>query len=135
MSKYAACMARDHGENGFVWEPTIERRSTTRGDGLGADLDIWDKLLECVPGVGVAHAYGVAEDAFFERYPTEASLLQDRYGHRWREGKKSAHQYSMSSFLPARLSELADETFLVKRFGPAEGPWAYSAQISHWTRG
>ncbi len=133
--KYAVCMARDHGDDGFVWEPTPERRSTSRGDGLGADLDIWDKLLGCVPADGMPHSYGDVEDEFLEKYPREAGLLQERYGHRWREGKRSTSSFSMSVYLAARLSELADEKLLAKTFGPAEGPWSYNGVISHWARG
>lgn len=132
---FAVCAARDHGEDGYVWEPTPPRGATTRGDGLGADLEIWDKLLECVPSDGIPHAYGDVEDAFFKRYPADASLLQERYGHRWRDGKKSVNSFSMSVYLAARLSELAGEKLLVKTFGPAEGPWAYNGIISYWARG
>jgi hypothetical protein len=74
------------------------------------------------------------EDRLFESYPTEAGVLQERYGHRWREGKRSVNEFSMSAYLAARLSELADEKLLIKTFGPAEGPWAYNGIISHWQR-
>ena len=80
------------------------------------------------------HSYGAVEDRFFERYPADAAALQERYGHRWREGKKSANQFSMSSYLAARLSELANEQLLVKTFGRAEGEWSYNSVISHWAR-
>jgi len=125
---------REHGHDGFVWEPTRMKKSRNRGDGLGAELDIWDKLLECIPADGVAHSYG-DEERFFERYPAEASLLQERYGHRWREGKKSVNQFSMSAFLAGRLSELSDEGAVAKTWAPAERPWAYDGVISHWARG
>ena len=125
---------REHGPNGYVWEPVPEKPARLRGDGLGADLDIWDKLLECVPPDGIAHSYGDIEDIFFERYPDDAGVLQDRYGHAWREGKRSG-QYSMSSYLSGRLGELAKEGSLEVAWGPAEGPWAYNGRISHWTRG
>jgi hypothetical protein len=74
------------------------------------------------------------EDLFFDRYPDEAALLQDRYGHTWREGKKSG-QYSMSSYLSGRLGDLAKEGLLEPTWGPAEGPWSYNGVISHWARG
>jgi len=81
------------------------------------------------------HAFiRVVEDRLFELYPLEVALLQDRYGHRWRDGRKSENQFSMSVYLGARLSELADEKLLVKTFGSAEGPWAYDGIISHWER-
>jgi hypothetical protein len=131
--EFAVCMANVHGEDGYVWEPTPSRALSTRGDGLGFELDIWDKLLECVPAEGT-HSYGAAEDRFFERYPTDAAALQERYGHRWREGKKPVNQFSMSSYLAARLTELANEKLLVKTFGPAEGEWSYNGVISHWAR-
>ena len=131
--EFAVCMAKAHGENGWVWEATPRRTHSRRGDGLGLQLDIWDKLLECVPAEGT-HSYGVVEDMFFERYPGDAVTLQERYGLRWRDGNKPANQFSMSSYLAARLSELADEQILVKTFGPAEGEWSYNGAISHWAR-
>lgn len=131
--EFAVCIARDHGDGGYVWEPSPSHRGSRRGDGLGIELAIWDKLIECVPAKGT-HPYGVVEDLFFERYPADAAALQERYGHRWREGTKPGNQFSMSSYLAARLSELADEQQLVKTFGPAEGPWSYNGVISHWAR-
>jgi hypothetical protein len=132
---FAVCSdASEHGVDGFVWEPTPTKLSNTRGDGLGNELEIWDKLLECVPVDGSSHPYGDVEGRLFERYPGEARVLQERYGHRWREGKKSVNQFSMSVYLAARLSELADEKLLIKTYGPAEGPWSYNGIISHWER-
>ena len=125
---------REHGRDGYVWEPELEKSVSMRGDGLAADLDIWDKLLECVPADGIAHSYGDIENIFFDRFPSDAVFLQDRYGHAWREGKRSG-QYSMSSYLSGRLGELAKEGSLDVTWGPAEGPWAYNVRISHWTRG
>lgn len=78
--------------------------------------------------------YGVVEDGVFELYPREAGILQERYGHRWRDGRKSVNQFSMSVYLATRLSELADEKLLIKTFGPAEGPWSYNGIISYWER-
>ena len=112
---------------------TSARRGKTRGDGLGNELEIWDKLLDCVPS-GDAHSYGVVEDQLFDRYPAEAAAVQERYGRRWREGKKSENQFSMSAYLAARLSELAEEKLLFKTFGAAEGPWSYNGIISYWER-
>ena len=66
------------------------------------ELGVWDKLLECVQSDGSGHSYGEVEDRFFELYPLEASALQERYGHRWRDGKKSVNQFSMSVYLAAR---------------------------------
>jgi len=132
--RFAVCAHPDHGAEGFVWDPFIEARNSSRGDGLGAELDIWDKLLECVPADGETHPYGAVEDRLIERYPAESAVVQERYGHRWRDGKKSVNQFSMSAYLAARLSELADEGVLVKTFGPATGPWAYNSVISYWKR-
>lgn len=135
--RFVVCLnTREHGDAGYVWEPTAEKpASRSRGDGLGAELDIWDKLLECVPADGVAHSYGEVEDVFFDKYPAEAALLQEKWGHRWREGRRSESPFSMSVYLSGRLSELAAEDALVKSWGPAEGQWAYNGIISHWTRG
>ena len=134
--QFAVCTsAREHGSDGFVWEPTPRRKSRARGDGLGAELEIWDKLLECIPADGAAHSYGEVEDRFFERYPADSSLLQERYGHRWRDGKRSANQFSMSAYLAARLRDLVKEEAVDLTWGPAEGPWSYNGIISYWTRG
>ena len=132
--RFAVCEASYHGTEPYVWETTPPERSRIRGDGLGTDLGVWDKLLECVPADGAIHSYGDVEDLLFARYSAEAAVLQDRYGHRWRDGKKSENQFSMSVYLAARLSELADEKLLIKTFGPADGPWAYNGIISHWER-
>jgi hypothetical protein len=52
---YAVCTGPGHAES-WVFEPTDTRLARTRGDGLGAELGIWDKLLECVP-LGAAVPY------------------------------------------------------------------------------
>lgn len=131
---FAVCEAKYHGTEPFVWEPTQQQRSRTRGDGLGNELDIWEKLLECVPADGSVHAYGDVEDRLFANYPADAAALQNRYGHRWRDGNKSTNQFSMSVYLAARLSELADEKLLIKTYAPAAGPWSYNGIISQWER-
>jgi hypothetical protein len=134
--RFVVCAnSREHGPDGFVWEPYEPKKTNARGDGLGAELEIWDKLLECVPTDGIAHPYGEVEDLFIERYPSDAVLLQDRYGHRWREGKKTINQYSMSVYLAARLRDLAREGSVDLSWGPAEGPWSYNGIISYWARG
>jgi hypothetical protein len=134
--RYVVCAnTREHGADGYVWEPTVEKPGRTRGDGLGAELDIWDKLLECVTADGVAHAYGEVEDIFFERYPDDAGFLQERYGHRWRGGKRTETQFSMSAYLSGRLRDLNREGALELSWGPAEGPWSYNGIISYWARG
>lgn len=132
--RFAVCRSKNHGEEGYVWEPTDERSGRTRGDGLGSELDIWDKLLDCVLSDGAIHSYGEVEDRFIELYPAEAAVVWERYGHRWRDGKRSQNSFSMSAYLAARLSELASEGHLEKTFGPAEGPWSYNGVISHWQR-
>jgi hypothetical protein len=133
--RYVACAnTKEHGPNGYVWEVVPRKPLSQRGDGLGAELDIWDKLLECVPADGLVHSYGDVEDVFFERYPQEAAFLQDRYGHAWREGKRS-NRYSMSAYLSRRLGELAEEQLLSTNWGPAEGPWSYNVRISYWSQG
>lgn len=79
---FAVCHAKEHGSEGFVWEPTLSGKHSTRGDGLGSELDIWDKLLECIPVDGVPHSYGEVEDVFFERYSANAALLKRAF-RRW----------------------------------------------------
>ncbi len=134
--RFVVCSnTREHGADGYVWEPAEEKKGRSRGDGLGAELDIWDKLLECIPPDGEAHSYGEVEDRFFERYPDDAALLQARYGHRWREGNPSTNQFSMSAYLAGRLRDLAREEAVQLSWGPAEGPWAYNGVISYWARG
>ena len=134
--KYFWCTNEDvHGVDGYRWSSAP--RTTRKPDrgGLGAELDIWDKLLECIPADAEAHSYGEVEDVFFERYPKDAEFLQERYGHAWREGKKSENQYSMSVYLSLRLSELAKEGSVQLTWGPAEGPWSYNGVISYWVKG
>jgi hypothetical protein len=83
----------------------------------------------------VPHSYGEVEDVFFERYPADAALLQERYGHRWREGKRSTTQFSMSAYLAGRLRDLSRGGSADLTWGPAEGPWGYNGIISYWARG
>ena len=89
--------------------------------GIGADLDIWDKLLDCVPSGQEFVPYGDVEDAFFDRYPAEADVLLRKYGHRWRDSAHPAGRFSMSVYLSGRLRELADRGELEVRWEPARG--------------
>lgn len=133
--QFAQCSnAKEHGADGYAWIPSSPSGSErgTRSDGLGIELGVWDKLLECVPTDGEFHSYGEVEDTFFALYPREVSTLQNRYGHRWREGAKSDGTYSMSVYLALRLSELRREGVLEATWLPAEGEWAYNGVISHW---
>ena len=132
---FASCAHPDHGPEPFTWElytPGTDR--STRGDGLGAELGIWDKLLECLEPGEPAIAYGILEDRFLERFPVEWKQLIDRYGHRWRYPDKRSGQYSASVYLAARLRELADDTAVELTWAPATGEWAYNGVISQWRR-
>lgn len=134
---FATCRGPDHGPEGFTWERwQPAARTTGRPEsGLGAELDIWDKLLECIPSGSDYTSYGAVEDSFFARHPREAAQLAERYGHRWREGvRRSTTQYSMSVYLSLRLRELATEGVLDVEWGPAEGPWSYNGIFSYWRR-
>jgi hypothetical protein len=130
----ALCTDRSHGVDGFTWDPAPPHRANLRSDGIGAELDIWDKLLECVPTDGQPHSYGDVENRLFQLYPVEAEVLQNRYGHKWREGKKLGSNYSMSAYLALRLRELEKEGHLRLTWDAATGPWAYNEVISHWQR-
>ena len=129
--RYVTCSNPDHGVEPYVWEPTETKYRRSR-DGIGADLDVWNKLLDCLSLGEPAVSYGVVEDRFFDRSPDEAMTLLLAYGHKWRDPDHPSGQYSMSSYLASRLSELADEGALVKTFEKAEGKWAYNVVISHW---
>lgn len=131
---YAICTSKDHGPSGYVWEPSPPREENLRSDGLGAELDIWDRLLECVPADEKAHPYGDVEDRFFEKHPEESAVLLKKYGHRWRDPDHRSGHYSMSAYLASRLRELAKEGHLRLTWGPATGKWTYNEIISHWER-
>ena len=60
--------------------------------------------------------------------------LMLRYGHCWRYPDHRSGQYSMSSYLAARLKELEKEGALELTWGPAAGEWSYNSVISHWQR-
>jgi hypothetical protein len=126
---------REHGVDGYRWNPTVVSKGSRSRSGLGAELEIWEKLLESIPADGKAYSYGEVEELFFERYPADAALLQERFGHVWRPGKRPENQYSMSVYLSLRLSELAREEAVELTWGPAEGPWSYNGIISYWARG
>ena len=130
--RYASCADPYHGPDPYTWEPTTFGASGSyRGDGLGAELGIWDKLLECLEAGEPRISYGDLEDRFVERFPAEWKQLIDRYGHRWRPGKRSG-RYSASVYLAARLTELAKENMVEYTRGEATGDWAYNGDISHW---
>lgn len=130
----ARCFDPSHGPEGFIWDPTPTTSENSRTNEIGRELDIWDKLLDSIPDDGNVHPYGDIEDRFIGLYPTAATTLQERYGHRWRDGKKSESQYSMSVYLSLRLRELEKEGLLNLTWGPATGEWAYNGVISHWQK-
>lgn len=132
-TSFAVCLHPSHGQDGYVWEPTSYPTGTShRSNGLGAELDVWEKLLACFDADEDFVSYGEIEDRFIARYPIEAATLLHRYGHRWRDPKHRSTQYSMSAYLALRLRELEKEHHLELKWGPAEGPWAYNEIISHW---
>jgi hypothetical protein len=53
----------------------------------------------------LSHPYGDVQDRFFERYPFDATFVQDRYGHAWRDGKRS-ERYLMSAFVQGASGSL-----------------------------
>lgn len=128
---FITCTHPSHDEP-FVWERPPEQRSVRAGDGIGVELGIWDKLLECVIAGEEAVQYGVVEDRLFERYPAESAELIRRYGHAWRDPQHPSDRFSASAYLAARLSDLAAEGHLIKTFGRATGRWAYNGTISYW---
>ena len=132
--KVALCQNKSHGERGFSWEPTPTPTRSQRSDGLGAELEIWDKLLELFGSDEDFVPYGTVEDRFIDRFPKEAILLRDRYGHRWRYADHPSTQYSMSAYLASRLRELEREGQLELDWQPATGPWTYNGVISQWRR-
>ena len=130
---FGSCSNPEHGGEPFVWEVTEHARKGVRArDGIGADLGVWDKLLQCVHEGEPAVAYGTVEDRLFERFPDEAASLLQAYGHRWRDPEHRSGRFSMSAYLATRLSELAEEGLLEKTWGPAEGQWAHNSVISYW---
>jgi hypothetical protein len=130
---YGVCLDRSHGPDGFVWEPTPPPGRSFRSDGLGADLAIWDKLLEVVEA-GEYQSYGLVEDRFVERFPEETRILAERFGHRWRFPEHPSTQYSMSAYLASRLKELEREGELDLSWDRAEGEWSHNGIISQWRR-
>jgi hypothetical protein len=133
-TKFAVCLDPSHGEGGYTWEPRQPGGGGSRqGGGLGAELGIWEKLLDSVPLGDDFLSYGVVEDAFLEHHPIEGRVLGERYGHRWRpDMPRTTSSYSMSVYLSTRLRELSREGLLDVRWGPAEGPWSYNGIISYW---
>ena len=139
-TRFAICLYPSHGQDGYIWEPTTAggERSTSsaeassRSVGLGAELEVWDKLLSCLdPDEGFV-SYGGVEDRFIDRYPPEASLLLDRYGHRFRGPDHRSGRYSMSTYLALRLRDLEKDGLLELEWGPAPGQWAYKEVVSYW---
>jgi hypothetical protein len=130
---FAVCLHPSHGRDGYLWEPTSSSAGTShRSGGLGAEIDVWDKLISCFESDEDFISYGQVEDRFFARYPADASLLRHRYGHRWRDPEHRSGQYSMSAYLALRLRELEKDGLLELEWGPATGPWAYNEIISQW---
>ena len=130
--RFVVCTDRSHGPDGYVWEPSPPPGRSQRGDGLGAELGIWDKLLELFSSEEDYIPYGEVEDRLFDRYPEEAGTLLQRYGHKFRDPDHPSSQYSMSAYLASRLRELANEGHLQLTWRQATGPWAHNGVISHW---
>jgi hypothetical protein len=130
---YVVCLNGSHGPDGFVWEPTPPPGRSHRSDGLGAELAIWDKLLEVVEA-GEFQSYGLVEDRFVERFPEETRILAEKFGHRWRFPEHPSTQYSMSAYLASRLKELEREGHLELSWDQAEGEWSHNGIISQWRR-
>lgn len=131
-TRFAVCSSGFHAEP-RVWEPPARSPAQRRrsGEGIGAELGVWDKLLECVPE-GDFVPYGDVEDAFAERFPQELKTLIERFGHRWRDPRYPSNRFSASVYLAARLAELTAEGSVEHRTGPAEGPWAYNGTYEWW---
>ena len=130
--RYVVCTDRSHGSDGYAWEVPPPPGRSARGDGLGAELGIWDKLLELFDPDEDYVSYGVVEDRLFECYPTEATTLLRRYGHKFRDPDHPSTRYSMSVYLSSRLKDLEKEGHLDLVFRPATKAWAYNGVISHW---
>ena len=93
------CAARYHGAEPYACEPTLTERTTIRGDGLGSELDIWDRVLECVPADGAVHPYGDVEDRIFANHPGDAAILQEWYGHRCQASRSGLETISCQDLL------------------------------------
>ena len=130
--RYVVCTDRSHGPDGYVWEVPPPPGRSMRGDGLGAELAIWDKLLELFVADEDFVPYGDVEERLFDRHAAEARTLLHRYGHKFRDPDHPSGRYSMSAYLASRLKELEREGHLDLVFRPALGPWAYNGVISHW---
>lgn len=130
--RYVQCDGPDHVGAPFVWEPSQAGGSAPSRGGIGAELDIWDKLLGLFRSGDGVLSYGDVEDRLFSQYPETARILLDLYGHAWRDPDHPATGYSMSAYLAGRLRDLEREGHLVLSWGPAEGPWSYNGIISHW---
>jgi len=130
--RFVVCTHRSHGPDGFVWEPSAPPGKSIRNDGLGAELSIWDRLLELFDEDEDFIPYGEVEDRLFEKYPDIAEKLLRRYGHKFRDPAFPSSQYSMSAYLASRLRELEKEGALQLTWRPATGEWAHNGVISHW---
>jgi hypothetical protein len=132
--RYVVCSSPFHGDEPRIWEPQPAQLHSRSHEGIGAELQIWDKLLECViPGEDFV-PYGTVEERLAERYPDDLEELIRQYGHRWRDPEHPATRYSASVYLGARLADLTGEGHLEHRTGPAEGPWAYNGTYEWWRR-
>ena len=130
---FVVCTGPHHPEP-LVYEPINDPNNAGGSDELGEQLDIWDTLLDCVPEDAGAVSFGVVEDRLFARHPDTASALLLRYGHRFRDPEHHSHRYTMSTYLEARLGELARDGRLALSWGLASGPWGDAGVISHWER-
>ena len=129
---FVVCTNPYHGESSRVWEPQHAESGRPDRGGIGAELGIWDKLLECVPPGSDFIPYGDVEDAFTDRFPDVMRRLIEMYGHRWREPRHPSDKYSASVYLGARLADLAREGLLEHQTGPATGRWAYNGTYEWW---
>ena len=131
---FHVCTSSFHGDHPRTWEPPSRSRIRLSGAGVGSELNIWDKLYECVPEGDEHVPYGDVEDALAARYPKDLQRLIVEYGHTWRDPDHPSTRYSASVYLGARLSELAREGLLEHKSGPATGNWAYNGTYEWWRR-
>lgn len=125
--RYTCSADTRHHAEPVSWTVDVPDERADRRSGIGAELGVYDVLLDCIrPGEVVE--YGVVEHRFAALAPHAYRELVGRYGH----ASLADTRYSASMFLAGALGQLRDEGLLRKSVVKGTGYWSYLSTVSAW---
>lgn len=113
-----------------MWEPKRELKTTAKplGDGIAAELGLYDDLLTCLREAEWAET-GVVEHRYGTEHPSKYRWMVDRWGH----VAQGPRRYSVTSFIGSTLGTLSRATHVTYRQGKGTGFFDYNPTIGFWT--